>query len=83
MIIKSIMQEIRQRSYIHKVYQGMQNDTLFKGLMLNSIRSAATHDAIMGKISFDFYEKIFCGGNMSTPWWEINKENIKNYYFKV
>ena len=56
------------------------NDTGFlKGVRLNSIQHEAACLLMADKISWDFYAKVFAGGKLQTPWWEVNRTTIENY----
>lgn len=54
------------------------NDKSFlQGQVMNSIQSRAANEFLMGKISEEFYKKMFCGGDAKNPWWEVNRKNIE------
>lgn len=57
--------------------KNINNKSLLQGLTMNSIQSRAATELINGKISAEFYKKMFCGGDAKTPWWEVNRKNIE------
>jgi hypothetical protein len=57
--------------------KNINNKSLLQGLTMNSIQSRAADELMNGKISEEFYFKMFCGGNAKTPWWEVNRKNIE------
>ena len=57
--------------------KNINNKSLLQGLTMNSIQSRAAIELMEGKISAEFYKKMFCGGDAKTPWWEANRKNIE------
>lgn len=55
----------------------INSKSLLQGLVMNSIQSRAVNELLAGKISEEFYKKMFCGGDAQTPWWEVNRKNIE------
>ena len=55
----------------------IDDNDLMQGLVMNNIRRQAAIELLNGKISKDFYKRMFSGGDANTPWWEVNRENIK------
>jgi hypothetical protein len=55
----------------------INDKSLLQGLVMNSIQSRAANELLAGKISEEFYKKVFCGGDAQTPWWEANRKNIE------
>ena len=55
----------------------INDKSLLQGLVMNSIQSRAANELLMGKISEEFYKKMFCGGDAKTPWWEVNRKKIE------
>lgn len=62
---------------IAELKQYIDSESLLKGLAMNSVREKATHLLISGKISEEFYQRTFCGGDAENAWWEVNRKNIK------
>lgn len=62
---------------LHQVQKNLNNPSILQGLVLNNIKSQAAHLVMRGKISEDFYKKIFYTGTETAPWWEVNIKNIK------
>lgn len=65
-----------------EVRQNIDDTSLVKGLIMNSIRSRAAEMLLQGKIREQFYKVIFGGGDEVTPWWEVNRENIMSQHLK-
>lgn len=57
--------------------QNINNKSLLQGLTMNGIRSRAAIKLMDGKISHEFYRKMFSGGDAQNPWWEVNRKNIE------
>ena len=57
--------------------KNINNKSLLQGLTMNTIRSRAADELMNGKISEEFYFKMFGGGDAETPWWEVNRKNIE------
>ena len=57
--------------------KNINDKSLVKGLTMNNIRSRASIELMNGKISEEFYRKMFVGGNIQTPYWEVNRKNIE------
>lgn len=55
----------------------INDHSLLQGLTMNNIQSRAAIELMDGKISAEFYHKMFCGGDAKTPWWEVNRKNIE------
>ena len=55
----------------------INDKSLLQGLVMNSIQGRAANELLMGKISEEFYKKMFCGGDAKTPWWEVNRKKIE------
>lgn len=55
----------------------INDKSLLQGLVMNNIQSRATKELLMGKISEEFYKKMFFGGDAKIPWWEANRKNIE------
>jgi len=66
-----------------ELQKNIDREDIFKGLTMNTIREKAAHLVFAGRISFEFYEKMFLGNYSNEgphlPWWEYHKDNIKNY----
>lgn len=77
-----MFRKIRERMVWKEVVKGLKNHKLFRGLILNSIKHEACMLMLSDKISFEFYENIFCNKktDISHPWFELNEEKILNYY---
>jgi len=56
--------------------KNIDDKSLLQGLVMNNVRSRAAELLMNGKIHEEFYTKMFCGGDMMTPWWEVNRKNI-------
>jgi hypothetical protein len=57
--------------------KNIDNKSLLRGMIMNNIKSRAANELLNEKISEAFYKKMFYGGDAQTPWWEVNRENIK------
>lgn len=55
----------------------INDKSLLQGLTMNGIRSRAATKLMDGKISEEFYFKMFSGGDAQNPWWEVNRKNIE------
>ena len=76
-----MFKRIRQYNYIKKIRKTMENTSPLRFLALNGYKQSAAFDLINDKISMDFYKKVFCDGDMTHHYTEVNFAYIVNYKF--
>ena len=67
----------QEAALLIELRQNINDKSLLQGLTMNGIQSRATDKLMNGKISYEFYRKMFCGGDAQNPWWEVNRKNIE------
>jgi hypothetical protein len=76
-----MLKKIRQYCYIRKIRKEMFKTSILRFLTLNTYQSQAAQDLLNNKISEDFYTSVFCGGDMTHHYTEVNTNYILSYKF--
>ena len=64
-----------EAALLAEVRKEMKNKSILQGLAMNGIKRHAAMELLNGKISEEFYKKIFFTRNGGS-YWEINEKNI-------
>ena len=72
------MKSIREKKIINEIRKEMDSTSLLRFLILNTIRSEAANLVFKGKLSMDFFKKVFIS-ETNAHWSEANRDYIMNY----